>query len=89
MKKVFVVLALVGFTFSTISCRETTQDKIENSAEAAGQDIENGLEEAGDAIENAAEKTGDAIENGANKAGQEIEEEIEGTDDYNGDDDNN
>ncbi len=78
MKKVVVVLALVGFTFSTISCRETTQDKIENSAEAAGQDIENGLEEAGD-----------AIENGANKAGQEIEEEIEGTDDYNGDDDNN
>lgn len=85
MKKVFVVLALVGFTFSTISCRETTQDKIENSAEAAGEDIENGLEEAGDAIENAAEKTGDAI----NKAGEELEEEIEGTDDYNGDDDNN
>ena len=85
MKKVFVVLALVGFTFSTISCRETTQDKIENSAEAAGQDIENGLEEAGDAIENAAEKTGDAID----KAGEELEEEIEGTDDYNGDDDNN
>ncbi|AWH73284.1 MULTISPECIES: Rv0909 family putative TA system antitoxin [unclassified Dokdonia] len=85
MKKVFVVLALVGFTFSTISCRETTQDKIENSAEAAGEDIENGLEEAGDAIENAAEKTGDAID----KAGEELEEEIEGTDDYNGDDDNN
>ena len=85
MKKVFVVLALVGFTFSTISCRETTQDKIENSAEAAGQDIENGLEEAGDAIENAADKTGDAID----KAGEELEEEIEGTDDYNGDDDNN
>ena len=74
MKKVFVVLALVGFTFSTISCRETTQDKIENSAEAAGEDIENGLEEAGDAID---------------KAGEELEEEIEGTDDYNGDDDNN
>lgn len=85
MKKVFVVLALVGFTFSTISCREATQDKIENSSEAAGEDIENGLEEAGDAIENAAEKTGDAID----KAGEELEEEIEGTDDYNGDDDNN
>ncbi|WP_298347548.1 hypothetical protein [uncultured Dokdonia sp.] len=74
MKKVFIILALVGFTFSTVSCRETTQDKIENSADAVGEDIENGLEEAGDAIEN---------------AGQEIEEEIEGTDDYNGDDDNN
>ena len=85
MKKVFVVLALVGFTFSTISCRETTQDKIENSAEAVGEDIEDGLEEAGDAIENAADKAGNAIEN----AGQELEEEIEGTDDYNGDDDNN
>lgn len=85
MKKVVIVLALIGFTFSTVSCRETTQDKIENSADAVGKDIENGLEEAGDAIENAAEETEDAIEN----AGQEIEEEIEGTDDYNGDDDNN
>ena len=85
MKKVVVVLALVGFTLSTISCRETTQDKIENSVEAVGEDIEGGLEEAGEAIEDAADKAGNAIEN----AGQELEEEIEGTDDYNGDDDNN
>jgi len=40
MKKVFIILALVGFTFSTVSCRETTQDKIENSADAVGEDID-------------------------------------------------
>ncbi|TVZ52175.1 hypothetical protein [Dokdonia sp. Hel_I_53] len=77
MKKVFVAIALIGFTFSTISCRETTEDKMENAAEAAGNDMEN-----------AAERTGDAIENTAEAAGNEMEEEIEGTDDYNGDDDN-
>lgn len=88
MKKVFVVLALVGFTLSTVSCRETTQDKIENAAEATGNDIEDGARKAGDEIEEGAREAGNAVEGAANKAGEEINEEIEGTDDYNGDDDN-
>lgn len=77
MKKVFVAIALIGFTFSTISCRETTEEKMEDAAEAAGNDIEDGARDAGNAVENAADN-----------AGNEIEEEVEGTDDYNGDDDN-
>ncbi len=83
MKKVIAVLALVAFTITTVACRETTQQKSEEALEAVGNDIEAGLEEAGDAIENAAEETGDALK----KAGNEIEEEIQGTDDHNGDDD--
>ena len=74
MKKIVAVIALVGFTLSTISCRETTENNIEATAETVVEDVEEGLDEAGDTIED---------------AGQELEEEIEGTDDYNGDDDHN
>ena len=83
MKKVFVSFAALALVVSIYSCRETTEEKAEDAIEAAAQDTEDNLEAAGDAIEEAAE-TGDAIENAAN----EVKEEIEGTDDVNGDDDN-
>ena len=77
MKKVFVILALVVFTCATISCRETTEDKIETAADAAGEDVKAELEKAGDAIEKTVEETEETLKNTT----QEIEKEIEGTDD--------
>ena len=76
MKKVFTTFAALALIVSVSSCRETTGDKAEDAIESAAQDAENNVKKAGDAVENAADK-----------AGQEINEEINGTDDVNGDDD--
>lgn len=41
----------------------------------------------GEDVENAAEEAGNEVENAAENAGNEMEEEVDGTDDMNGDDD--
>ena len=73
MKKIgFLVVA--GFLMISLnSCRETTQNKTEEAAEAIGKDIEEGAKEAGE-----------KIKKGAEKLGEEVEEEINETDDVNG-----
>jgi hypothetical protein len=63
MKKVILALAFVA-TLTFLSCKETTEDKVEDSMESVGNDIENGLEDAGDAIDSTATKMGNDIEEG-------------------------
>ncbi|MFC7356504.1 hypothetical protein ACFQO1_02305 [Jejudonia soesokkakensis] len=76
MRKLVTTFAALALIVSISSCRETTEEKAEDTVESAAQDAENNLERAGDEIENAADN-----------AGQEIDEEINNTDDVNGDDD--
>ena len=92
MKKVILSCAALALILSLQSCRETTEEK---ALESAAQDTKNNIEAAGNAIEDVAEKTGQAleeageeIEGAAKDANRELNEEIEGTDDVNGDDDN-
>lgn len=72
MKKSVILILAVLFSLSIYSCRETTQEKTEEAAEAIGEDIEKGAKEAGE-----------KIKKGAEKVEQEIEEEIHETDDVN------
>ena len=73
MKRISFLLLAGVLTFSVYSCRETTQEKTEEAAEAIGEDIEAGAKEAGE-----------KIKKGAEKVEQEIDEEIHETDDVNG-----
>jgi len=73
MKKSIIFILAAFFTLSIYSCRETTQEKTEEAAEAIGEDIKAGAEEAGE-----------KIEEGAEKVEEEIDEEIHETDDMNG-----
>ena len=70
MKKLFISLLLTGFTFTTYSCRESTQEKTEDAVKAIGEDVEEGTERAAD-----------KIERGAENLEREIDEEIHETDD--------
>ena len=76
MKKLFLLFAVAMMSLSIYSCRETTEEKTEDAVESMGEDVENAAEEAGNEVENAAEN-----------GGNEMEEEVDGTDDMNGDDD--
>ncbi len=76
MKKLSLLLLAAVFSLSIYSCRETTEEKTEDAVEAVGNDMEDAAEEAGEEVEAAAEN----VET-------ETEEEINGTDDVNGDDD--
>lgn len=72
MRKLILAALLVGTGLSTISCRETTQEKTKDAMEAIGEDIE-------DNTRKAAEK----VEEGAEKVKREVQEEINNTDDVN------
>ncbi|MGB7843025.1 MAG: hypothetical protein WBL21_09555 [Salinimicrobium sp.] len=70
MKKLILSLSFAVLALTTFSCRESTQDKTKEAAEAIGDDIEAGTREA-------AQK----VEEGAEKVEREIDEEIHDTDD--------
>ena len=55
MKKLFLGLFVAAFTLSIYSCRETTEENVENDLEQAGEDVESGLEETGEELEQAGE----------------------------------
>ena len=76
MKKFLLLFAVASMSLSIYSCRETTEENMEEDMEQAGENVENEFEEAGQEVEDAAEN-----------AETEMEEEVEGTDDMNGDDD--
>lgn len=76
MKKLSLLLLAAVFSLSIYSCRETTEERTEDSIEEVGND----LEESGEEIEN-------DIEGAADEAETELEEEVQGTDDMNADDD--
>lgn len=77
MKKSFLMLVLGLVSFTLFSCRETTQQKTQDAVEAIGEDIEDNTKEAGR-----------KIEEGAKKVKEEVQEEIDNTDDVNGEDTN-
>lgn len=86
MKKVFLSLAAIALVASTYSCRETTEIKVEESAEAIHTDAENNLEKAGDAINEAAEDTKEALNDAGdavNEAAQDVKEEVKDATDGN------
>ena len=77
MKKLFLGLLVAAFTLSIYSCRETTEENVENNLE----EVETDLEETGEDIESGLEEAGDEIEQAGEQTEQEIEEEINETDD--------
>jgi len=76
MKKLFLLLMIVGMTTSFYSCRETTQEKSKEAVDAIGKDIENNVK-----------KAGEKIEEGAKKVKEEVQEKVDkgknATDDMN------
>ena len=70
MKKLSLLLLASVFTLSIYSCRETTEERTEDSLEEVGNDIESTTEDAAYETEEAAENVG-----------SEVEAEVEGTDD--------
>lgn len=63
MKKVFLSLALLA-TLIVVSCKESTQDKVEEATEAVGNDIQEATEEAVEKIDSTATEVGNDIEEG-------------------------
>lgn len=70
MKKLSLLLLAAVFSLSIYSCRETTEERTEDSIEEVGNDLEESTEEVGNDLEGAAED-----------AELEVEEEVQGTDD--------
>jgi hypothetical protein len=66
MKKAILALAFVS-TLAFVSCKETTQDKVEDATEAVGNDIETAAENTVDAIDSTATEVGNDIEAGVEK----------------------
>lgn len=85
MKRIYLTLAAIVLVATTYSCRETTEVKVDDTAEVIHNDADRALDNAGDAIDNAADATadavedaGDAIENAADKVEVEVIEATEG-----------
>jgi predicted small secreted protein len=72
MKKLFLGLLVAAFTLTTYSCRETTEENMENDIEEVGND----LEETGEDMESDLEEAGDEIEQTGENVGEEIEQEV-------------
>jgi hypothetical protein len=66
MKKVILALAFVS-TLAFVSCKESTEDKIEDATEAVGTEIETATENAVDAIDSTATEVGNDMKDGAEK----------------------
>lgn len=64
MKKTILALAFVS-TLAFVSCKESTEEKIEETTEAVGNDIETATENAVDAIDSTTTEIGNDIEEGA------------------------
>lgn len=61
MKKVFLSLALMT-AFLVVSCKESTQEKVEEATEAVGNDIETATEEAIEKIDSTATEVKEEVE---------------------------
>ncbi len=76
MKKLFLTFACVA-TLLVVSCKESTQDKVEEATEAVGEDIQTATENTIDAIDSTATEVGNDIENGVDNVKEEINEHVE------------
>ena len=65
MKKLFLLLMIVGMTTSFYSCRETTKEKSKEAVDAIGEDIETNVK-----------KAGEKIEEGTKKVKKEVQEKV-------------
>lgn len=75
MKKVILALAFVS-TLAFVSCKESTEEKVEDATEAVGNEMEEGLENTADAIDSTTTKVGNDIEEGAEKVEEKVEEVV-------------
>ncbi|WP_338378425.1 hypothetical protein [uncultured Flavobacterium sp.] len=73
MKKVILALAFIS-TLAFVSCKESTEDKVEEATEAVGNDIETATENAVDAIDSTATEVGNDIEAGVEKMDDKMDE---------------
>ncbi|VXB13305.1 conserved hypothetical protein [Flavobacterium sp. 9AF] len=76
MKKLFLTCACVAILL-VVSCKESTQDKVEDTTEAIGEDIQTATENTVEAIDSTATEVGKDIEEGVEKVKEEIHEEVE------------
>lgn len=75
MKKVILTLAFVA-TLSFVSCKEATEDKVEEATEAVGTEMENKAEEVMDAADSTTSEVTKEVEEGAEKMGEKVEETV-------------
>ncbi|MFT7251876.1 MAG: hypothetical protein ACI9FW_001627 [Flavobacterium sp.] len=66
MKKTILALAFVS-TLAFVSCKESTEDKIEDATEAVGADVETATKNAVDAIDSTTTEIGNDMKDGAEK----------------------
>jgi vacuolar-type H+-ATPase subunit E/Vma4 len=66
MKKTILALAFVS-TLAFVSCKESTEEKIEDATEAIGADVETATENAVDAIDSTTTEIGNDMKDGAEK----------------------
>ena len=75
MKKVILALAFVS-TLAFVSCKESTEDKIEDATEAVGNDIETATDNAVDAIDSTATEVGNDMKEGAKNMKKKMDEAV-------------
>ncbi|MFT5754092.1 MAG: hypothetical protein ACI924_001319 [Flavobacterium sp.] len=66
MKKTILALAFVS-TLAFVSCKESTEEKIEDATEAIGADVETATKNAVDAIDSTTTEIGNDMKDGAEK----------------------
>lgn len=71
MKKVFLGLALVT-SLLIVSCKESTEEKVEEATEAVGEEIQTATENTVDAIDSTATEMGNDIQEGVDAAKEEM-----------------
>jgi gas vesicle protein len=75
MKKVILALAFVS-TLAFVSCKESTEEKVDEATEAVGTEIETKTEDAVDAIDSTATEVGNDIKEGAEEMSDKVEEAV-------------
>ena len=71
MKKTILALAFVS-TLAFVSCKETTEDKIEDATEVVGNEMEEETENVIDAIDSTAAEVGNDMKEGAEKIDEAV-----------------
>lgn len=81
MKKVSLLLLASVFSLSIYSCRETTEERTEDSVEEFGTDVEESTEEFGEDVEESVDEFGNEIDQTGEEIENEIDQEVDATDD--------
>lgn len=73
MKKLFLSLAVIA-SLTVLSCKDSTENKVEDATEAVGEDIEMNVDHAGDAIDSTATEVGHDIKDATKEGAEKVEE---------------